>query len=263
MVTDFIRGEYLPHVCDMRAGTEPNLPYGQQLKVPDQEHVSIYAKSENVGMALNVVISNPNQRFTLVTHNSDLSATQRALPKNLHWFAQNRQWDHPRVFSIPIGLENEYWFPYKQNVMLSTPDQETRIIRSFAQFNFGTHIERRHICDQLSSKAVDIHQGTNGNIVQHKLFCHNLKKYAFCVCPRGNGIDTHRMWEALYMGCIPICKHYVAHQFDKPLPILFVEEWSDITEDLLVETYNTIDRSLFNSDLLQMSHWKKRINNEI
>ena len=22
--------------------------------------------------------------------------------------------------------------------------------------------------------------------------------------PRGNGLDTHRLWEALYLGCVPI-----------------------------------------------------------
>ena len=62
------------------------------------------------------------------------------------------------------------------------------------------------------------------------------------------------------MGCIPICKPYIAHQFNEPLPILFVKEWGDITRELLIETYNTIDRSLFNSDLLKMSYWSKRIN---
>ena len=45
---EFIRGEYLPHVCDMRIGTEPNLSYEEQLRVPDKEHVSMYAKTENV-----------------------------------------------------------------------------------------------------------------------------------------------------------------------------------------------------------------------
>ena len=68
---EFIRGEYFPHVCDMRVGTEGNLPYTEQLEVPDKEHVSIYAKTENLSAAMGVIRANPDNLFTLVTHNSD------------------------------------------------------------------------------------------------------------------------------------------------------------------------------------------------
>ena len=83
------------------------------------------------------------------------------------------------------------------------------------------------------------------------------------MCPRGNGIDTHRVWEALYMGCIPICKPYLAHMFNDTLPILFVNAWSDITTNLLTEAYNTVNNRFFDSDLLKISYWQRKINNEI
>ena len=31
-----------------------------------------------------------------------------------------------------------------------------------------------------------------------------LSTYEFCICPEGNGVDTHRLWEAIYLQCIPI-----------------------------------------------------------
>ena len=65
------------------------------------------------------------------------------------------------------------------------------------------------------------------------------------------------------MGCIPICKPYIAHKFSKSLPILFVGNWSDVTEDLLLSAQKTVDLSLFDSDILKISYWSKRINNEI
>ena len=65
------------------------------------------------------------------------------------------------------------------------------------------------------------------------------------------------------MGCVPICKLYVAHKFNKDLPILFVNRWEDITKDFLEQSYKYVDRSLFDSDLLKMSYWNKRINNEL
>ena len=258
---DFIRGEYLPHICDMRVGTESNLSYEQQLQVPDKEHISMYAKTEHVCAAHATIEENPDRLFTLITHNSDMPISPCDMPDNLHrWFAQNRETTQDKIYSIPLGLENEYWFPYKEQVMLEAKTQDPRIVKAFAQFNLNTHPERGHALNTLNNDVCDLHAGTNGDQSQHGSFSKNLAQYAFCLCPRGNGVDTHRLWEALYMGCIPICKHYKAHRFKSPLPILFVEDWCDITEELLAKTYENIDVSLFDSELLKRSYWSKKIN---
>ena len=31
-----------------------------------------------------------------------------------------------------------------------------------------------------------------------------LKQYRFVACPRGNGVDTHRLWETIYLGSTPV-----------------------------------------------------------
>jgi len=267
---EFVRGEHLPYTCDMIAGTEERLPYLERLEVPDKKYVSIYAKTENVCAAHDIIRNNPDKLFTLVTHNSDMSIDPCTMPDNIHrWFAMNRNTTQGKIHSIPIGLENEHWFPYKQGVMLDTYrdalhlGQRPRTIKAFAQFNSGTHSERIYALNNLDASVYDLYTGHNGDRDQHELFCRNLLNYAFCLCPRGNGIDTHRLWESLYMGCIPICKNYPAHRFDEPLPILFVEDWDEITIELLEHTYKNIDRSLFDSNLLKMSYWSKRINNEL
>ena len=127
---EFIRGEYFPHVCDMRVGTEVNLPYAEQLEVPDKEHVSIYAKTENLSAAMDVI----RLIQTICLRSSPITATcwrqLRNAPANLHrWFAQNRGIDRDGVYSLPIGLENEHWFPYKQQIMLETKPEEPRIAK--------------------------------------------------------------------------------------------------------------------------------------
>ena len=43
----------------------------------------------------------------------------------------------------------------------------------------------------------------------------------------GNGIDTHRFWETLYLGSIPITKSYYLSRV-KHLSVLFVEDYKDI-----------------------------------
>jgi putative cell wall-binding protein len=35
-------------------------------------------------------------------------------------------------------------------------------------------------------------------------YLRELSTYKFCLCIRGNGIDTHRFWESLYLGVVPV-----------------------------------------------------------
>jgi hypothetical protein len=54
----------------------------------------------------------------------------------------------------------------------------------------------------------------------------------FVACPRGNGIDTHRLWETIYLGSIPIVlkQHMPVKGLDMHLPILVVDDWSRILD---------------------------------
>ena len=59
----------------------------------------------------------------------------------------------------------------------------------------------------------------------------NIAKHKFILSPWGNGIDTHRFWESLYSGSIPITKdHYIYASFSS-IPKLLVNEYSEITKN--------------------------------
>jgi hypothetical protein len=68
-------------------------------------------------------------------------------------------------------------------------------------------------------------------------YLRQLATHQFVLAPRGNGIDTHRIWEAIYMGAVPVVRfvpemHRQWRDVDR-LPILFVDDWSQLTEDFL------------------------------
>ena len=94
-------------------------------------------------------------------------------------------------------------------------------------------------------------------------YVYNLSKYAFCVCPRGNGIDTHRIWEALHMGCVPIVKRHVTHECLLDLPVLFVDDWREITHEKLVQFIEQIPNNIYNMQKLSFSYWENLIKNDI
>ena len=60
--------------------------------------------------------------------------------------------------------------------------------------------------------------------------------YKYVISPLGNGLDCHRTWEAIILGCIPIVKTSVLDPLYIGLPVLIVKDWSDINQELL-DTY--------------------------
>eukprot|EP00581_Thalassiosira_minuscula_P011257 CAMPEP_0183725922 /NCGR_PEP_ID=MMETSP0737-20130205/21903_1 /TAXON_ID=385413 /ORGANISM="Thalassiosira miniscula, Strain CCMP1093" /LENGTH=356 /DNA_ID=CAMNT_0025957093 /DNA_START=32 /DNA_END=1099 /DNA_ORIENTATION=- len=58
-------------------------------------------------------------------------------------------------------------------------------------------------------------------------------QYKFMLSPRGVGLDCYRTWEALYLGMIPVVKTSTLDSMYQGLPVLIVDEWSDLTPELL------------------------------
>ena len=88
----------------------------------------------------------------------------------------------------------------------------------------------------------------------------NQSEYAFIASPHGNGIDCHRTWEALCLGCIVIVKTSPLDDLYDGLPVLIVGEWSDICENLLLETIEKYKSMDFNYEKLTLNYWMNKIN---
>ena len=60
--------------------------------------------------------------------------------------------------------------------------------------------------------------------------------YAFVISPFGSGLDCHRTWEALALGCIPIVRSSAMDPLFDRLPVPIVKDWADVTRDFLQHT---------------------------
>ncbi len=58
-------------------------------------------------------------------------------------------------------------------------------------------------------------------------------QYAFSISPHGNGLDCHRTWEDLTLGCIVIVKTSPLDPLYKDLPVVIVKDWSEVTPENL------------------------------
>jgi hypothetical protein len=70
-------------------------------------------------------------------------------------------------------------------------------------------------------------------------FLEKILDSKFVVCPIGNAIDCHRNWEVLYMRRVPVMKkHPYLQKLFENYPVLFVDKYSELSENLLIENDN-------------------------
>lgn len=86
-----------------------------------------------------------------------------------------------------------------------------------------------------------------------------MTQYSFVVSPHGVGMDCIRMWEALILGCIVIVKSSSLDPLYENLPVLIVDQWSDVTESLLKETLEKFSDQEFEYDKLTLKYWVDKI----
>ena len=89
----------------------------------------------------------------------------------------------------------------------------------------------------------------------------SILEHKFVLCPEGNGVDTHRLWETLYLGRIPIVTRSVVTEAFASLPMVILDSWNDLSPALLVAYWEDFQagRIPYTLNRLFMSFWKNRI----
>ena len=288
---DWIQGEKFKGIVDFTYSPEHKLPDDYD-NLPNTFDLALL-KDKNIVYThigyvkqLFDVIEGIDKKFIVVTHSCDCSIetygirrpdgarkTQNVylfnipdeIPANvIKWYSKNVNVADPRVESIPTGLENDRWFAgiRKKEKMLEKIKQP-RVIRNLAYINLTirTNPDERQVIYNLfgGERWTTTEHGTNGK--EFDRYLDNIYNHKFVFSPGGNGMDSHRKWECLYVGTIPIDKRSIDNQFYQDLPICFVDDWKDITEDFLLKEYDRIKSGVWNMDKLNFEYWKDKILN--
>lgn len=172
-------------------------------------------------------------KIVLVSHNSDENITNYDIPAEvLRWFTTNVNQKHYKLTALPIGLENNRWMHKIDKIKIMSDkwaeDKECRNL-IYMNHNCKTNPFKRYEPYQILEKKDFVTAESGVNFQNFESYIDNVYKHTFVICPEGNGIDTHRVWEALYMGAIPIVIHNELYSHFKSLPIMKVQAWSDVT----------------------------------
>jgi hypothetical protein len=198
--------------------------------------------------------------------------------KIIHWFSQNCIEDHPKLTRIPIGLDYHTMTNQDSKIgpKLNPEEQEKILLSIINNISFKPFWEREVKCysnfhffmtTKYGYDRVEAFNTIPKNLVYYEP-SHlprydswvKQSQYSFVISPHGNGLDCHRTWEALMIGCIPIVKKSKLDSLYTDLPVLIVDKWSDVNEQLLQNTVIEFKNKEFKYERLLLSYWIKLIN---
>ena len=227
----------------------------------------VYVKTDEVRTLLK------STSRVLITHNSDLgidddlaSLVLENNPNLTAWFGQNIKSRHDKLVPIPIGLERVRWFPSlrKRERLREFAERslEPPSKLCLANFSVSTNPGERRACLKAASsfatlQAPDtVRQDTADTYARYLA---TILEHKFVLCPNGNGVDTHRLWETLYLGRIPVVTRSLVAEAFAGLPMVILDSWADLSSSRLLSYWDDFRKNQIPCDHLLMSYWRDRI----
>lgn len=278
---DYIQGSKFYDLADNKC---QELTRYDQCILPDL-NISriIYCHTELVNQLFSQI--DKTKSFILISHNGDGKATFNPkrydadinlIPNNLvKWYAANLVDQHEKIVAIPTGLENSHILSGTKKIeKLYQQTKQKKQYRNLCYLNFNPNTnpnERIPIYQQLKDKPwATTEFGQNGQ--NYTNYVNQIYNHTFVLCPEGNhaghtdstgATGSHRLWECLYLNSIPIIRKGPQSLLFNDLPIVFIDDWKQITESFLQKQYEIIQTTVWNTFKLNMSYWKELINDQV
>ena len=267
--------------CDFRSpqpisGGCNDLTYLYNIRYKQFQNMSIYICADLIPFFSANILKDIRCRFFLFSGDSDSTIANMhpilnkilSSPYLIKWFSQNNLLIHPKIQAMPIGLDYHTIlmnpaYPWKETNEGILPINQEEILLSIPQIPFFKRINKiycnytlqnDYFGDRKSAQhrpEALLHKNTG---LKRTAMWKEMVNYSFVLSPKGNGVDCHRTWEALCLGCIPIVSF--SYSVFEDLPVL-VSNWNDVTQELLDKTLEDFQTRKFNYDKLTLAYWNK------
>jgi len=205
------------------------------------ELINIIPSLKKIGIKIIGICCNKHSKFeelcdiTIVTpFNKEISGLTILNNKYLiKWYGMNINYDHHKLISLPIGLQDLYIHNTQVHKILELNQNYNckKDILLYISY-FGPNHE---YCNRHKATKKLIQNGFKQN--SHKSwnsYIEDIHRSKFVFCPWGNGIDTYRFWETYAVNSIPIIlnEYFIPKHFSD-IKMLVVDNLDVITKDYL------------------------------
>jgi hypothetical protein len=246
---------------------------------------SIYICTDEIDYFAKEALPFLQKKFVLVSGDSDVSLNPinfgGGIKEILYshyltkWYCQNLDFDHPKIEPIPIGMDyHTVWRDSRTwadkltlpSIQEGAIKEVRKVSKSFAKRNDDiycnwhfslNHGKRREFLDKLNLNICYFQD----KFLSRRLSWRSQSDFKFVLSPNGAGLDCHRTWEALILGCIPIIQNsLLAQKLYKNLPVIIIDDASDLNKSFLTKKLSEVNLE-FDSNLLRLSYWVNKIHN--
>jgi hypothetical protein len=209
-----------------------------------------------------ILNSPPAKKVTLVIHNSDETFDDAMMemvkPYVTEVYAVNCSAKGAK--QIPLGFRDDRYASHKviYDVLNDATKSSEKSTLCLVNFNLGTNdTERAAARDSFKGKSWVTMSENYMNLNKDKSLQHSdpeiqkmridyytrLKVTKFVICPPGTGKDTHRVYEALYFGAVPIIKtSFLDPMYERLGGCWIVKDWAEVTEEACNERWKSVNR---------------------
>ena len=133
------------------------------------------------------------------------------------------------ISSIPLGLESQRYRSagqlrdFRKKIHFNADNRKIGVLVAWNDSTSSTERKRARTVLAPLSITEEVKKRVTARYIHHL-----MKNSLFVACPRGNGLDTHRFWEALYLGSIPIIVKKDAIPAFEFGPHFAIEDWKEL-----------------------------------
>ena len=212
-----------------------------------------------------VIVFAPGDAAVRTTYMPD----RRSLPPNvIAAYASNNQMADRRVTSVPLGVRVNKLRTLQFVRQNSGGERRGLLYGNFTLYrhfyqpdNKGIEHIRHRLVDQLGSASwaeLDISPDQRDGPEDLVDYYARTAAHRFVLSPEGNGIDCYRTWEALYLGAIPIVMTSPIMSAFANLPVLFTEDYSELSSEYLEQRWEEMSARSFEVDRMLKSWYSHR-----
>lgn len=231
---DIISGEKIINLCDITITNNYLIDYHKNIKnytkilinINDETEIindnitntiiKIFVYPHILDLFINDIFPNLNsdKQYIIYIHNSDYGAKEILNkhnnelflnnPKLYRVYCQNTDIIHDKIYFLPIGIANSMFAHGNLKILYKTMIKTYYNKKSknlYINLKENTHPYRVIFKNYIKKSNLFEMTPSNKN---YNEYLNELQNHYFCMCIRGNGIDTHRFWESLYLGTIPV-----------------------------------------------------------
>ena len=173
--------------------------------------------------------------------------------------------DHPKIVSLPLGVRQAVLLLGDGGGGRTRKQAKTQwLMINFSGFRHRAAIAAQVIARMPPGSVRNTYDASPG--ADRLAYIDEMRRSRFVLCPSGMGVDSFRLWQALYLGAVPVVERATAHGWDRTLddlPVLWVRDYSEVNQELLEAAYPALsaacDSGMLRWEKLRASWWVDRV----